>query len=155
FTAAADSPAGTAKIDFQVGYPSQSIEIGGISLLNYKTNVTLASLPDNYTYERRGRSAFWRAPAIDPIDQFRKANLQVLVQDAFNHPIPGANVHVQMKRHAFPFGSAVVSDEILGTSTNSATYRAKIIELFNRAVTENDLKWPDWEANRARATNGV
>jgi GH35 family endo-1,4-beta-xylanase len=60
-----------------------------------------------------------------------------------------------MKRHAFPFGSAVAADALLGTGPDNDKYRELVPKLFNRVVMENDLKWEQWEQNPERAKQGV
>ena len=92
----------------------------------------------------------WRAAAEQRIEQYRKGPLKVRVLDAQGKPIPDAQVHVRMTRHAFGFGTAVSFGLVLGTGYNP-TYRAKLADLtgdgrtFNMATPENALKWPSWE----------
>jgi len=86
----------------------------------------------------------WLVDANQRIDQYRKANLTVRVVDSLGQEVPGANVHVEMKRHAFGFGTAVPASLINQISTNAATFREKLLENFNQVVFENDLKWPAW-----------
>lgn len=86
----------------------------------------------------------WEADADARIEQHRKADLEITVVDASGIPIQGANVDVTMLEHEFHFGSAVVASRIMGTGSNNAVYRQKILENFNSIVFENDLKWPPW-----------
>ena len=58
--------------------------------------------------------------------------------------VPGATVDVDMKRHAFRFGTAVTASLINSGSSNANTYRQKLLENFNEVVFENDMKWPAW-----------
>jgi GH35 family endo-1,4-beta-xylanase len=155
FKSVTNYAAGGVQINFRLGYEPQTIELGGISVTNYLKTVTLESLPNDFTYVGRDTNAAWRAAAAARIEQYRKADLTVTVQDQFGQRIPGASVQVNMQRHAFGFGSAVAASGLLGTSTNDTLYRDTIKRLFNKAVMENDLKWPQWEGNRTRATNGV
>jgi GH35 family endo-1,4-beta-xylanase len=78
----------------------------------------------------------------------------VAVRDAGGFPVPGANVAVRMKRHAFGLGSAVDGGRLLGfygTIADRQKYQAMITNWFNKVVLENDLKWPSWEANPSTA----
>jgi GH35 family endo-1,4-beta-xylanase len=86
----------------------------------------------------------WLIDANQRIEQYRKADLTVAVVDSLGQAVPGADVHVQMKRHAFGFGTAVPASWIVNTSSNGVMFRQKLLENFNQVVFENDLKWPPW-----------
>ena len=149
FQSVAAYAAGAAQINFRLGYAPQTLEIGGFTLTNYAQTRTLASLPNDVTYPGRGADAAWRAPAAARIEQFRKADLTVQVRDTEGYPVPGAQVVVQMRRHAFGFGSAIDGGRLLGkfgTTSDRLKYQAVITNWFNKTVLENDLKWPVWEA---------
>ena len=138
-----DLPAGESQVSIHLGHQRQSVEIGGLTLTNFGPNGDVKSLPrTRFSYDGRELDATWRADAARRIDEFRKADLTVHVVDANGAGVPGAAVHVRMKRHAFPFGTAVVVEEILGSEPQNAQYREKLVELFNAAVFENDMKWP-------------
>ena len=154
FQAVAAFAAGAAQVNFRLGYAPQTIEIGGFTLTNYAKTRTLASLPNDVTYPGRSPDAAWRAPAAARIEQFRKADILVQVRDTEGYPVPGALVSVQMKRHAFGFGSAIDGGRLLGkfgTTSDRLKYQGVITNWFNKSVLENDLKWPQWEAG---APNG-
>ncbi|MFB3826522.1 MAG: endo-1,4-beta-xylanase [Bryobacteraceae bacterium] len=97
----------------------------------------------------------WEAGAAARIEQIRKADLRVVVRDARGRPVPRAGVRVQMKRHAFGFGTAVAAEVLLAESPDAERYRKTVLELFNKVVLENDLKWPQWERNRRRALDAL
>ena len=138
-----DLAAGESQVTIHLGHQRQSVEIGGLTLTNFGPNGDVTSLPrTRFSYDGREVDAPWRAQADRRIDEIRKADLNVRVLDAAGMGVPGAAVHVRMKRHAFPFGTAVVVDEILGSEPQNAQYREKLVELFNAAVFENDTKWP-------------
>lgn len=86
----------------------------------------------------------WLIDANQRIDQYRKANMTVQVIDHLGQSVPGASVHVEMKRHSFGFGTAVPASLINQNSTNANIFRQKLLENFNQVVFENDLKWPAW-----------
>ncbi|NBB83427.1 MAG: hypothetical protein GVY28_08475 [Alphaproteobacteria bacterium] len=104
------------------------------------------------TYEGRSRAAAWRDAAAERIDRYRKADMAITVIDEDGRPVPGAKVHVRMRRHAFWFGSAVKLWKIARNQGDDRIYRRHIDELFNHAVNENDLKWPQWDNNSGRRT---
>ncbi|MDQ3621580.1 MAG: endo-1,4-beta-xylanase [Verrucomicrobiota bacterium] len=152
FTMAESYSAGAASIQFWLGYDLQQIEIGGISVLDYRT--TQPPL-DPVSYQGREQDAPWRAGAAERIEQFRKGDLTALVTDSAGNPVPDAWVSARMYRHAFGFGSAVVASRLLGTGTDNQIYQGKVRELFTKVVFENDLKWPQWESNRQRPQDAL
>jgi endo-1,4-beta-xylanase len=99
--------------------------------------------------------ADWRADAEARIERIRKADLKVTVVDGSGTTLPNVPVRVRMKRHAFGFGTAVAAHALLGEGPDNDRYRATVVELFNKAVLENDLKWPQWERNPRRATDAL
>jgi GH35 family endo-1,4-beta-xylanase len=149
FKAQADYTIGSAGARFRLGYVNQSFELGGVVLKNYAKTQQIQDLPFlGFSYAGREPNAAWRAAAQARIDQIRKADVRVKVVDSSNQPVPNATVKLEMRRHAFPFGSAVDAERLLGSSSDSVKYKNTILELFNRVVLENDLKWPVWECCR-------
>jgi len=134
------------------GDPFQCFQMSGApasSLRNYGPNVPFDGLGlTEWPYEGRQPEAAWRRAAADRIEKIRQADIAVVVRDDSGNPVPNAPVRVKMKRHAFPFGSAVDA----GTLQRNSTYADTFKRLFNAAVTENDLKWPVWESNRNPAS---
>jgi len=123
---------------FHMGYPSQTIEIADVQFLNYFTTKTIADLPvTEITYSGREPDAAWRAEAEARISQIRKGDIHITVVDSTGATVPGAEVTIGMSRHKFGFGSAIVASTYL----TNPTYKAKIQELYNEVVFENDLKW--------------
>jgi endo-1,4-beta-xylanase len=158
----------SVRVVFYLGFRPQSVEVGGVSLLNFGKNVTVAELPaTQLTYKGREPDAAWRKQAAAEIEKNRKADISVQVVDSTGTPIEDAKVHIKMLRHAFGFGSAVVA-RALGVNTDDAqtireyfrefgsvedirTYRKTVKSLFNKATLENDLKivaWNEGKANR-------
>jgi GH35 family endo-1,4-beta-xylanase len=149
-------PTGKANILFRLGYGPQTIEIGGVEILNFGNKARLEDLPpSNISYPGREPDAPWRKAAEERIEKIRKADLTVVVRDSAGTPIPGATVSVNMLRHAFGFGSAVSAGRILAQTSDGEKYRETILKYFNKVVMENDLKWNGWEENRQRAIDGV
>jgi endo-1,4-beta-xylanase len=149
FKAIQDYPIGSAAAHFRLGYNNQSFELGGVILKNYAKTKTVNELPfSGIGYVGRELDAAWRSAADARIDQIRKTNLRVNLKDNQGKPILNATIKLEMQRHAFPFGTAVDAEKLLATSQDSAKYKATILELFNRVVLENDLKWPVWECCR-------
>jgi len=149
-------PAGKAFIFFRLGFGPQTIEIGGVEILNFGNTVRVEDLPrPELSYPGCEPDAPWRKAAEERIEKIRKAGITVLVKDSAGKPIAGATVSVKMLRHAFGFGSAVAADRLLSQTPDGENYRATILKYFNKVVMENDLKWGDWERNRQLAIDGV
>jgi GH35 family endo-1,4-beta-xylanase len=156
FVAMRDLPADEAKLSFRLGFDPQSFDIGGISLLNYGQGFDRSRLPQTRaTYTGMEANAAWRGPARQRIERIRKGELTVRVVDAKGKPIRNAQVAVRMKRHAFPFGSAVAAEALLSDTPDTRRYQETVTKLFNRVVMENDLKWGPYEENPERARRGV
>lgn len=147
FVSDADYAPGEACAVFFLGYPKQTVEISKVEVLNYGAKVALRDLPNSkVTYPGREPDAAWRKAAEERIDQIRKGPLSIQVVDEDGKPVPDAAVEIRQTRHAFHFGSAVISGRITGTSADDAKYRDAFLSLFDAAVFENDMKWPDWES---------
>ncbi len=90
----------------------------------------------------------WREAAEARIERIRKAELTVQVLRADGKPAEGVPVRVRMTKHAFGWGTAIAGRFLLGEGEDSDKYRRAILDNFNMAVLENDLKWPQWERDR-------
>ena len=139
---------------FHLANAIQSLEIAGFTALNYGDTYSLSDVPSLFNPANYGGyelDAPWRAEAATRIDEIRKSNLTVKVVDLSGNPVEGASVQVDMTKHDFGFGTAVVSCRFEGNDCPNPTYVDKITNLdgnghgFNLAVTENSLKWDAWE----------
>ena len=164
FEAPLDIDAAEVQMSFQVGFLTQTVEIAGTVLLNYGTSVALADLPNERaptSYVGQSPNAAWRAQAATQIDQNRKSDLTILVTDLNGNPLSDQTVSVQMQKHDFGFGSAVVSCFVDGLRCADATYESKMRDIdgeghrFNEVVFENDLKWRAWEQGWFESQDGV
>lgn len=138
---------GEAQMIFRLGYKPQTIDIGGVTVENFGKQLALADLPvTKITYAGMEPDALWRAAAAERIEQIRKADLEIVVQDAQKKPVPGADVQIRQVEHAFGFGTCVPAAKI--TSDNDPRFQKETLELFNTVTLENDLKWQplagDW-----------
>lgn len=162
FQFSADYAAGAVEVTFGMGFKRQTIELGGFDFVFYGKTVPLASLPrTRSTYTGREADAAWRTAALARIAQLRQGDFAVAVVDAAGRPVSGATVRVEQKRSAFHFGSALQMARMTDDSADNRIYRRKVLELFNAASTENDLKWPPWDGEwgtgyaRAQTTAGL
>lgn len=146
FRADRDAAAGKMQLSLRAGYPPQTLEIGGVKLLNYGPDVEPQDLPQtDFSYEGHEPDASWRQEAAERIDRIRKADLRIAVTDNEGRPVPGAKVAVRMQRHDFGFGTAIRSDWIVGgDSPDHERYRETLKKYFNKAVFEDDIKWHNW-----------
>ena len=143
----ADYAPGEASFNFQVGFDrDQVIEIADLRMVDLGPEVEPRTLPiSKSTYPGRETDAPWRAEALQRIEQIRKGDLAITVLDAGGKPVLQANIQIEMTRHAFPFGTAVVPDLLLDQTPDSDQYRQWIRDNCSRVVIENHLKWPNWE----------
>jgi endo-1,4-beta-xylanase len=134
------------KFGFGAGTKTQTFEVAGLEVLNYHSTVTLGDLPKTQeTYGGRELDAPWRAQAAARIEAIRKSDFTLHVKDSTGSPINNASVDIKFKRHAYQFGSVIVSSLLMGTNPDNIKYREKVLELFNQSGTENDLKWGAWD----------
>lgn len=158
FVAAESHPAGEAQMIFRLGYDRQIIDIGGVTVQNFKGEKKLAELPvTRLSYGGMEPDAPWRAAAQARIEKHRKADLTIQVLDRSGKRVPGAQVSVKLLRHTFGFGTCVPAKLLL--SSGSDRFRSLLVELFSVATLENDLKWqplsgdwgPDFTVERAQS----
>ncbi|MCF2947103.1 endo-1,4-beta-xylanase [Paraglaciecola aquimarina] len=140
-------PANDLNILFELGAGDkpQKFQLAGIELLNYQQTLTLDDLPNTkLSYDGRAADAPWRAEAQARIEQHRKGDFTVTLQNADGEIIPNTDVNLTMTKHAYHFGSAISVPQLVEESNNGDIYREKVLELFNQAGPENALKWPAW-----------
>lgn len=149
FTADRSYSPNQAELIFLPCANPQTVELRALELRNYHRTKQVSDLPSTrQSYPGQQLDAPWRGAARQRIEQHRKANLTITVRNAKGRPVPKAQVTVRMTRHAFGFGTAVSGPMMFGTRAkpeDQQTYRRLLHELFNKAVPENELKWPMWE----------
>lgn len=151
-----DYPAGTMQFILRVGGTVQTLEIRQPQILRFAEpqNVKIESLPQTrLTYGGREADAAWRKAADERIEQIRKAPLTINVKDEAGSPVANATVKVEMKQHAYPFGSCYNISNFYGKNADtpdSIQYRKTFAELFNVGVDEFAMKWGFWESPTRR-----
>ena len=135
------------------GIDPQCFEIADLAFVDYGPDADPASLPRSPKRRYTGHEpdAPWRAEALARIDRIRKADLDIAVVDAAGRPVPSAEVHVEMTRHAFGWGSAVYGWTWAADTDDARRYREEFLRHFNLLVPENGLKWPSWDDPKTRA----
>lgn len=104
-----------------------------------------------FDYGGRGPDEAWRAEAAERIEKYRKGDLTVTVVDRRDRPVPDVQVDVNMKRHAFRFGSQIQVDIISADGEEADTYRKKFLEMFNFAAV-NPFYYSRWRTPDRAAT---
>ncbi len=162
FTFGADYAANAVEVAFGFGFKRQTVEIGGFDFVYYGKSVAVGALPRTRpSYVGREAGAAWRMAALARIEQIRKGDFAVAVVDAAGKPVTGATVRVEQRKSAFHFGSALQMTRLVNDSADNRAYRKKVLELFNAASTENDLKWGAWAGEwgsaytKAQTTTGL
>ncbi len=155
FRAPRDYAPGAAALAIHAGFDPQTIEIGGVELLDLGLDADPAALPATQaSYRGREPDAAWRRAALERIRRIRMSDLEVRASDAEGRPAAGVEVSVRQTRSAYRFGSAL--NEGAWTALEGPDrdrYRAEFVRLFNAATFEGDMKWPSWiqPERRARA----
>ncbi|MGB7325409.1 MAG: endo-1,4-beta-xylanase [Rubripirellula sp.] len=161
FKATEDFDSSDACVSIQLGEAGTNVEIADLQMLNYGSRRELSTLPKStIIYQGREADASWRKQAIARIEKIRKGDLTVTVVDASGKPVPGAEVHVVMRKHAFGFGNTV-SSEVLGapesdfpinpkkkievTWDEAQKYREVFKKYFDRATFESELRPHVWK----------
>ncbi len=138
-----DFPAGKYDLSFHLGTQAQTLEIGGISLLNLGTNVDVPKLPTTpLSYVGMEPNAPWRKAAAARIEQIRKGDLAIHFTDPAGKPLLGAQVHIQMLRQAYGFGTFLEYQTLVRIGDDGDKLRANTLKMFNRCTTP--IYWSDW-----------
>jgi len=146
FAFARDFEAGTVTVMVDLGFGRQAVELAGLELLAFGSEVPVASLPRTRpSYRGHAENAPWRREALERIEKIRKGELALELVDARGRAARGAEVRAVLRSHAFQFGVAVNVDTFtLTPEPDRAKYREHIAELFNAGTLENGLKWGNW-----------
>ncbi len=140
---------GDFRAAFFTGFDPQVFEIAQMRWYYYGGLSSEQILPAEAFLDYPGRQpdAEWRTLAAANIEQYRKVDLEVEVQDANSQPIPGATVDIDMTRHHYGFGMAASYWLIDEQSPEGQAYREKLLAVCNRVVNHNCLKMPPWDGD--------
>jgi len=138
-------------VTVHLGFFEQELEIGGFIALNLGKGINPDELPGSeVTYVGRDPNAPWRAQAAERIERIRKSDITIQVKNKNDEPVKNASVQVEMKKHAFHFGSFLDYD-ITESSQRAQNYRDEFLNLFNAATTPfymGDGNW-GWYASES------
>jgi GH35 family endo-1,4-beta-xylanase len=152
-----DAPEGTGEVTMFFGNQIQTVEIGGLRVLNYGPDFDLAKLPrQKVTYEGREPDAPWRKAAFTRIGNLRMADYAARIVGADGKPLANQPVTVELHRHDFGFGTCVTRGMLTREGPDGDRYRDIVRRTCSRVVFENDLKpdsFPHDEKGRAELNN--
>jgi len=161
------------NVSVHLGTTAPVIEVADFHLLNYGPDHDITKLPkSSVSYEGREPDAKWRKEALARIEKIRKAELTVEVVDAQGKPVEGADVKIELQRHAFGFGNAV-NAHLLGAKENefpytkkrngveftttwqdAQKYRQVVKDHFNAVTFESALRPHSWKRSKEGKTKG-
>ena len=139
----ADGASGEWFTEIWLGNEVQTVDIGGLALVDFAQGVAVGDLPAWQESPAPG----WEDTADQRIEDHRKADLQVNVVDEDGDPVEGADVSVQMQAHDFGFGVMTAADE-LQAAEEGDPYVENRKGMFNLGVLENAHKWRFWENDK-------
>ncbi len=117
---------------FGLDYCVQDVMIGGFELINYGKSYTMDDMPINIpVYAGADEDAQWRKDALARIEQIRKGDITVIVQDENGNRIEGADVKVEMFEHEFDLGIQFSSYYLKYDKPDAAKFRDLIVQNFN------------------------
>ena len=131
--ASEDFATGAVNMTLHLGTVAQTVEVAGIVMWNLGDQANLDALPKSrLSYEGQAPDASWRREAMERIERHRKADLVVKVLDAQGNPVSGATVDIQLRKHAFVFGTFIENDSpVLDDDEASDNYRHIVLKYFN------------------------
>ncbi|MCR5027923.1 MAG: endo-1,4-beta-xylanase [Fibrobacter sp.] len=118
---------GVNNVVFQLGYLTGNV---------YFDDVSVETVDESFDVN-------WYKNSATRIDSIRKQNLTA---EGFT---PGDTVQVSLKRHAFPFGTAIAFYGKMNDSLET-WYRNTANKYFWYAVPENQFKWPEYEPKKGK-----
>lgn len=143
FTADFAVAAGAAQVIFRGGYGPQTIDIGGVVLINFGKAISPSELPiSRMDYLGSAPDSPWRKEAQARIEQYRKGDFTLKLTDANGRPMQGVQIQGKLKQHLYGFGSTLGAPVLLpGTWRHNAQYGEVATEMFNAGSLENYMKW--------------
>ncbi len=129
-----DFDPGKVRVHLFLSHLQQTVELGGVAVLNLGQGVDPDALPRNrLAYDGRP-SEEWRKKAAANIDRYRKADLTIEVADAAGKVLPGAGIRLEMTRHAFGFGCYADDAPLLVEGPEGDRFREEFLRYFNMAI---------------------
>ncbi|WP_436928971.1 endo-1,4-beta-xylanase [Halosimplex halobium] len=143
-----DAEAGTWWTELFLGFGPQTVDVGGVALIDFDQNISVGNLPSGPASQPTPDDSDWEAAADERIAEHRTSELTVEVTDADGEPVEAASVDVAMQEHEFGFGAGVDGAYLLEETSRGDPYREHVSELFNVATLTNHHKWRFWEEEK-------
>jgi GH35 family endo-1,4-beta-xylanase len=134
-------PAGGLAVCLQLGYDAGTVEI--------KALVVEDTGPDPAYVA--AEAAIAPDAVARRIEQYRKANLRIILLDGANHPIQGATVTARQLRHSFLFGCNAFLLDPKDHSPLQQAYQERFSALFNYATLP--FYWGSYEPMRGHTND--
>lgn len=145
FKAHMDLAPGKAVLEIGLASLSQHVQIKGLQIIDYGKDKDIKELPmTRFTYPGREADAQWRKDALKRIEEIRTAPVQVNVKNAKGKAVKGAQIHVQMTKSDFIWGSAVNAPRMFHGSKPDSMYVTVLKQFFNTAIIANGFKVGGW-----------
>lgn len=135
-----------AQLGFRMGHHRQTVQVGGVELVNYEYEANLSDLKvvkkheDQTTYYGREEDALWRQEALKRIEKERVRDILVKAVDGNGNPLENAEVSVNMTRSEFLWGSMMNSALFDADAVYNRQYRNNFKYNFNATVIESAMK---------------
>ena len=137
----------TFMVRITAGEERQRVWFADMQLLNYGPNVDVNSLPmSKYTYLGREPDAKWRRLARLRILKKRTRRVLLTINDKNGNPIKKSSIKVELKRHDFQFGVALLAWQLTPefNPERYQEYRKFLVDNFSATSFINTLKWHPW-----------
>lgn len=136
--------AGEAHFCLRVGFRYQTVQFGGLEIVNYGKKADIALLaPEKVvetTYYGREEGALWREEAFKRIEKYRKNDIAVKVTDENGNPVKNAKVYANMTKSEFLWGTAVTETRAFEAARTSVFYDDILSNKFNSMTMESNMK---------------
>ncbi|WP_436910855.1 endo-1,4-beta-xylanase [Halosimplex marinum] len=140
---ASEGASGEWFTEIWLGSEVQTVDIGGLALIDFAQGVAVGDLPA----WQESPAAGWEEAADQRIQQHRTAEMTVEVYDEDGDAVEGAEVDVAMQDHEFGFGVMTNAGE-LQDAEEGDPYVENRKGMFNLGVLENAHKWRFWENDK-------
>lgn len=145
----ADGVSNTATVTLTILDPASSLTPEEVAKIETDLGVTLSSqeILDLSSLVKPQSLPTWRSDANARIESHRKADLTIEVVDSVGTPVPGASVHLALRKHTFKFGGVVTvmdltdaDGNLSGAGFNIEGWKQLTKALFNTVGLNNGFK---------------
>ncbi|MBN8218416.1 MAG: hypothetical protein J0L75_17355 [Spirochaetes bacterium] len=110
---------GALQLRFIPGGRAMAVDLYELQVYRFPPETQVDSLPvTRLTWAGRDENATWRKEALARIEGLRRGALEVQVVNARGKALSGVPVKLEMKRHGFPFGTAVDGEWTVGAKAS-------------------------------------